>query len=127
MIYSLEGSLVDLAPTQAVVAVGGISFLVNVPLSTSEKLGSPGSPAKLFTYLHVREDALELYGFLTIAERKAFELLLGIPGVGQRSPCGSSPVSPRASCRRRSSPRTYRSWSRCPASGRRSPSASSSS
>jgi Holliday junction DNA helicase RuvA len=65
--------------------VNGVGYLVFVPLSTYSKLPSDGaSPVKLFTHLYVRDDALDLYGFLTLEEKRLFELLLSVTGVGPK-------------------------------------------
>ncbi len=84
MICSIEGTLSEKSPAQAVVETGGIGYLINIPLSTSDKLGQPGARVKLFTYLAVKEDALELYGFLSKDERRVFEVLISVPGVGPK-------------------------------------------
>lgn len=65
--------------------VNGVGYLVMVPLSTYSKLpGSGEGPVKLFTHMHVREDAIDLYGFLTLEEKQLFELLLSVTGVGPK-------------------------------------------
>ena len=65
--------------------VNGVGYLVYVPLSTYSKLPSgDGVPVKLFTHMHVRDDAIDLYGFLTLDEKRLFEMLLSISGVGPK-------------------------------------------
>lgn len=65
--------------------VNGVGYLVFVPLSTYSKLPSDGAaPVKLFTHMNVREDAIDLYGFLTLEEKQLFELLLSVTGVGPK-------------------------------------------
>jgi Holliday junction DNA helicase RuvA len=67
-----------------VIETGGIGFLVYVPRPLLNKIGSPGDECELFTYLVVREDALTLYGFESLAQRALFETLLSVSGVGPR-------------------------------------------
>jgi Holliday junction DNA helicase RuvA len=82
MISYLSGTLAEKGPTHLVVDVGGVGFSVQVPLSTYERAGQVGQPIKILTYLNVREDALQLFGFLTEGERDLFELLISVNGVG---------------------------------------------
>lgn len=69
---------------QAVVEVGGVGLLVRVSATTANELPAPGAEVALSTYLAVREDALELFGFATDAERRLFEAFIAISGVGPR-------------------------------------------
>ena len=83
MIGSLRGTLLDRTSRgEVVVEVGGVGYRVLVAPSTLVELGSPGVTVLLHTHLHVREDALTLYGFATSDERACFEALLGAHGVG---------------------------------------------
>ena len=84
MIAYLKGTLVHKAPTRAVVEVGGVGFAVTIPLSSFEVLGETGTQVQLLTYLHVREDGLELFGFATSEERETFVQLLSVTGIGPR-------------------------------------------
>jgi Holliday junction DNA helicase RuvA len=84
MITLLRGTLLAKAPTEAVVDVGGVGYGVQIPLSTFETLGPAGSAATLHTYLHVRDDALVLYGFATEEERDTFRLLISVNGIGPK-------------------------------------------
>jgi Holliday junction DNA helicase RuvA len=88
MISILTGTLTARAPTEVILLVGGVGFAVHVPISTYEALGGPGTEATLLTYLHVREDALQLYGFATEAERSMFRALIGVTGIGPRMALG---------------------------------------
>jgi Holliday junction DNA helicase RuvA len=88
MISSLKGTLLEKTPTRIVLDVGGIGYGVNVPLSTYERLGDAGGQAELLTHLHVREDALDLYGFATAEEKELFELLILVSGIGPRLALG---------------------------------------
>jgi Holliday junction DNA helicase RuvA len=84
VIGSVRGSVLErLASGEVLVEVGGVGYRVLVPLGAIPAL-TPGSPAFLFTHLHVRDDALVLYGFPTREERDTFEVLLGAAGVGPK-------------------------------------------
>lgn len=84
MITLLRGTLLAKAPTEALVDVGGIGYGVHIPLSTFETLGAAGTTVTLYTYLHVREDALVLYGFATEEERETFRMLISVNGIGPK-------------------------------------------
>ncbi len=84
MIERIRGKLIAKSPAGAVIEVGGIAFSMAIPLTTWERLGSVGSEATLMTYLHVREDILQLYGFDSIAERETFLQLIAVNGVGPK-------------------------------------------
>jgi holliday junction DNA helicase RuvA len=82
MIGQLRGRLADKRPNQVMVDVGGVGYLVAVPLSTYAALSELHTEVTLLIHTHVREDALALYGFLSSREKHFFELLLGASGVG---------------------------------------------
>ena len=82
MIGLLRGRLLDKRPNQVILDVGGVGYLVAVPLSTFAALGDLHAEVTLLIHTHVREDALALYGFLSAREKHLFELLLGASGVG---------------------------------------------
>src|SRR5579863_10397015 len=82
MIALLRGTLVEKAPNQAVLEVGGVGYDVTIPISTFSGLPDVGSETKLRIYTHVREDTLALYGFLTADEKNLFEKLIGVSGIG---------------------------------------------
>lgn len=84
MIASLHGTLLAKSPTEIVIQVQGVGYALSIPLSTYESLGDLHSPISLFTYLHVREDALQLFGFATEQERGLFKLLISVTGIGPR-------------------------------------------
>ena len=84
MIAAVEGRLEARLPEGAIVQVGGISLLVQTSTSTLGRLGPEGSVVRLYTHLHVREDALALFGFAGQDELKTFELLISVSGVGPR-------------------------------------------
>jgi len=82
MIGQLRRRLSDKRPNQVMVDVGGVGYLVAVPLSTYASLGELHTEVTLLIHTHVREDAFSLYGFLSSREKHFFELLLGASGVG---------------------------------------------
>src|SRR5262249_43396540 len=82
MIGQLRGRLTDKRPNQVLVDVGGVGYLVAVPLSTYAALGELHTEVTLLIHTHVREDVLSLYGFLSSREKHLFEMLLSASGVG---------------------------------------------
>jgi Holliday junction DNA helicase RuvA len=86
MIVSLRGALEAAGQGFAVIevggAAGGVGLRAHIPASTYARLPEVGQPVRLFTFLHVQQDALTLYGFATAAELQLFELLLGVRGLG---------------------------------------------
>src|SRR5436853_3240749 len=82
MIAHLAGTLLSKQATSAIIDVGGVGYEVAIPLSTFYELGEAGSPVQLRIYTHVREDALQLYGFRTARERELFLQLISVSGVG---------------------------------------------
>jgi len=82
MIALLRGTLVEKHPNQVILDVGGVGYDVIVPISTFSKLSGTGSETKLRIHTHVREDALLLYGFLTMDEKNMFEKLIAVSGIG---------------------------------------------
>jgi Holliday junction DNA helicase RuvA len=84
MIAFLRGCIHGKQPNRVTVDVGGVGYEVHVPLSTFYYLGDEGAEVSLRVYTHVREDTLQLYGFLTDLERQLFERLIGISGIGPK-------------------------------------------
>ncbi len=82
MIGQLRGRLAEKRPNQVLVDVGGVGYLVQVPLSTYAALGELHTEVTLLIHTHVREDALALYGFVSAREKHFFEMLLSASGVG---------------------------------------------
>jgi holliday junction DNA helicase RuvA len=82
MIGQLRGRLSDKRPNQVLVDVGGVGYLVQVPLSTYAALSELHTEVTLLIHTHVREDALALYGFLSSREKHFFEMLISASGVG---------------------------------------------
>jgi len=82
MIGQLRGRLAEKRPNQVLVDVGGVGYVVQVPLSTYAALGELHAEITLLIHTHVREDALALYGFVSAREKHFFEMLLSASGVG---------------------------------------------
>ena len=85
MIDSIKGTLVKKNPTSVIIDIGGIRLGVPITLATFEKIPDPNQAVELLTYLHVREDIMELYGFYDDLERDVFMQLNSISGIGPRS------------------------------------------
>lgn len=84
MIGRLTGILLEKHPPQVLVDVHGVGYEVDVPMSTFYNLPAVGERLSLYTHFSVREDAQQLFGFLTGKEREAFRLLIRITGVGPK-------------------------------------------
>ena len=85
MIAHLSGKLLLKGATSVVIDIGGVGYEVTIPLSTAYELGETGSDVSLRIYTHVREEALQLYGFQTGRERELFTLLISVSGIGTKS------------------------------------------
>jgi Holliday junction DNA helicase RuvA len=85
VIGRLEGRLIDKTPPSIVVDVNGVGYEVDVPMSTFYQLPALSERVVLLMHFAVREDAQQLYGFATAAERAAFRALIRISGVGART------------------------------------------
>ena len=85
MIESLKGILNKKDPTQVIIDIRGVRIGVHITLSTYEKLGDLNADVELLTYLNVREDIMELYGFFDNSERLLFKLLTSVNGIGPKS------------------------------------------
>ncbi len=84
MIERIHGRLLQKSPTFCVIDCGGIGIGVFISINTFQSLGKENQPVDLLTHLHVREDALQLFGFRDEAEREIFKKLLGVSGIGPR-------------------------------------------
>lgn len=87
MFNYIKGMISEIEPNLAVVDCGGVGFSLNVSLTTLRDL-KLGMNAKLYVYESIREDAFDLYGFSTKAEKRCFELLTGVSGVGPKAAMG---------------------------------------
>ena len=85
MITHLRGTLLSKSPTYAVVDVGGVGYGLAISLITFDQLPPASEAVHLSTYLYVREDRMELFGFADEEEREFFELLIGVSGIGPHS------------------------------------------
>lgn len=84
MFNYISGTVAELAPNMAVIDCGGVGFQINTSTYTAGRL-KMGERAKLFTYVYIREDAFEIFGFSTKSEKRLFELLIGVSGVGPKA------------------------------------------
>ena len=84
MIYSVTGNVVDFDANTVCVDVNGVSFRCMTTLTTSQKCASMGMKVTLYTYLNVREDAMELFGFYDKTEMDCFKMLITVNGVGPK-------------------------------------------
>lgn len=99
MIYSLNGKLTYTDPTTAVVECAGVGYGCRVTYNTLRQLPEIGQPVFLFTFLNVREDAVDLFGFYTKEELECFKLLITVNGVGPKAAISIlSELSPNALC-----------------------------
>lgn len=88
MIVGIEGVLESRGADHVVVKMGGFSLMVSVPTGALGKLGKPGDRVRLYTFLHVREDGLSLYGFISQEELDLFRSLITVSGFGPKSAMG---------------------------------------
>lgn len=84
MIAYLSGKLLEKQANTAIVDVGGVGYEVSIPLSTFYELGDVGSDVNLRIYTHVREDAIQLFGFKTLRERDLYLRLVSVQGIGPK-------------------------------------------
>jgi len=84
MIAFLRGRVLDKFPNRIILDVSGVGYELHVPLSTYYEIGEAGSEVSLRVHTHVREDALQLFGFLTPLEQLLFQRLIGISGIGPK-------------------------------------------
>lgn len=85
MIYYLEGTLKEKNPSHIIIDVRGMGYEVNIPFSIFESLPSPGEKVKIYTYLHLQDEKMFLYGFLKPEDRDFFLELISISSIGPRS------------------------------------------
>lgn len=84
MIAHVKGKIIHKSPESVIVDVGGVGYEVYIPLSTFYKLPDVEEFVSLNTHTHVREDAMQLYGFFTQREKDIFQLLIAVSGVGPK-------------------------------------------
>ncbi len=85
MIYSVRGKITYKGTDMAVIECGGVGYACRTTLATLSQMGRTGEEAMLLTYLHVREDCVELFGFSTEQELNCFKMLLSVSGVGPKA------------------------------------------
>lgn len=85
MLYNLKGTLTVSDVNYIVVECGGVGFKCFTTLNTVKNIGKIGSEVNVYTHLAVREDAMDLYGFATLAELDAFKLLITVSGIGPKA------------------------------------------
>ncbi|MFQ5639242.1 MAG: Holliday junction branch migration protein RuvA [bacterium] len=88
MIAHIEGTISEKAPTRIVVDVNGVGYELLVPITTFDQLEEIGAHTKLLTYLHVRQDFLQLFGFSSSEEKAMFLNLITVSGVGPKLALG---------------------------------------
>lgn len=94
MIAQLEGQVEFKGEKFIIARVAGVGYKVLATAETLKKIPEKGGTVKLWTHLYVREDALELYGFLNFAELDLFETLIHVPGIGPKSALGVLAIAP---------------------------------
>lgn len=85
MIGYLSGKILEKSANVVIIDVGGVGYEVQIPLTTFYELGEVGSDVQLRIYTHVREDAIQLFGFKTLRERDLYLKLISVQGVGAKS------------------------------------------
>lgn len=84
MINQLTGTILHKSPTETTIDVHGVGYHLFVPVTTFDRLPDIGETVTVFTYLHVREDAMQLFGFSTKQDKELFRKLITISGVGPK-------------------------------------------
>ena len=84
MFYHINGKVTAIEPNLAVIDCWGIGFALNATVNTLSRL-QIGESAKLYTYEHIREDSYDLFGFFDKQEKRCFEMLIGVSGVGPKA------------------------------------------
>ena len=84
MISYIKGELISIEEDKVIVDVGGIGYGIYMPAQSMNYLPSSGEEIKLHTYMNVREDAMQLYGFLTRDDLNVFKLVIGVSGIGPK-------------------------------------------
>ena len=84
MLYCVKGELIHLEPRMAVISCGGVGFRLQITMNTARQMPAVGAEALLYTFMNVREDAIELFGFADQQELGSFKMLTSISGVGPK-------------------------------------------
>ena len=85
MVDYVKGKIVHKSPTSVVVEIGGFGIKVNIPISTSESIGTEGEDVKLLTFITIKNEELNLYGFATQNEKELFRKLVSVQGIGAKT------------------------------------------
>lgn len=85
MYYYIRGTLVQKGENFIVVDTNGVGYMINTSLTSIANVGETGREITMYTYLHVREDVMELFGFTTIEEKNMFMHLISVSGVGPKA------------------------------------------
>lgn len=88
MISYISGIYAGHSTDAVIIECNGIGFCIRVPETVFNRLPAKNSEFKLYTYLHVKEDAMQLYGFISREEQEMFELLIGVSGIGPKGALG---------------------------------------
>ena len=84
MFHYINGLVAELLPNLAVIDCGGVGFAVNTSAYTVSQLKT-GDKTKLYTFVYIREDCMDIYGFASKSEKHCFEMLIGVSGVGPKA------------------------------------------
>ena len=84
MFYYLEGNVSIIEQNLAVIDIGGVGYACKATMNTLSRVEA-GKKARLYTYCNIKEDAFDIYGFFDLSEKRCFELLLGVSGVGPKA------------------------------------------
>lgn len=88
MIAYIKGEVTEIEEDKLILECGTIGYNISMPASALDGTLRPGQEVKIHTHLHVREDAMQLYGFLTRDDLKMFRMLLGVSGIGPKAALG---------------------------------------
>jgi Holliday junction DNA helicase RuvA len=85
LISYIKGTLAEKTPARLIVETCGVGYDILIPLSSYDAFGDEGSEVMVYTHFHVREDSHQLFGFATKKERRLFDMLISVSGIGPRS------------------------------------------
>lgn len=85
MLYSLRGELVHFDANSIAVECGGVAYYCQTTYSTLSQIASLGAKVLVYTYMHIRQDALDLFAFADLSELNCFKMLIGVSGVGPKA------------------------------------------
>jgi len=121
MIATLTGRVAEVSGGCCLLDVGGVGYEVRVPLSALEELAQASGEVKLHTHLHLREDGAQIFGFLTVAEKRVFERIIGVSGLGPKIALSILSVLAVDRVRQAVEAEDYRLLASVPGSGRKPP------